>query len=343
MGDYVIKKGDNLTNIAKQFGVSVKQLQELNGIKNPNLIIAGKSLKLPDNAGLEVEHNQTTGNEEVRAKREAAHKKAVEEMQKNKELQAAETSPNKTQEVTTKDKNKKPEIKGTSTTENLIMDEMKRKGVPEGNSRYGGKEYWTNLIDKVSSEYDFPKEIIIAKVSREVTFQKNKVAGDQHGCMQIRHTAVRAMFPGAPGNWHDKYKELDEKLLNDILYKKDENGNYLKDSNGKMIPKYSSWRELLKDCNNDEISLKVGILYDKMQMAESITARKYGSKKVYPNLSRTIAELKEKTTMPPEENLRNIKGMETRYNGSANYGKAIADSIQRMKIDLTQPIIVKRA
>ena len=332
MSDYVIKRGDNLTKIAKKYGTTVKELQKLNGLKG-DLIIAGKSLKVPEGAETKLEHTEAKPEDvSTQAARNAAHTKEVERV---KEM--AKQSKEQTVKGAAKNNSSTATIK-------LIEDEMNRKGVPEGNSRYGSKEYWTNLIDKVSTEFDFPKEILIAKVSREVTFQKNKVAGDQHGCMQVRHTAVRAMFPKAPGNWSDKYKELDEKLYNDILYKKDSNtGEFLKDNNGNMIPKYSSWKELLKDCNNDEISIKVGMLYDKMQMAESVAARKYGSKNVYPHLSETIAELKAKTTIHPEENLRNIKGMETRYNGSPKYGKAITDSIQRMNIDLTKPIIVRRA
>lgn len=47
MSDYKIQPGDTLSKIAKQYGVTVKQLQEANGIKNPNLIFAGKDLKIP--------------------------------------------------------------------------------------------------------------------------------------------------------------------------------------------------------------------------------------------------------------------------------------------------------
>lgn len=63
MTTYTIKRGDTLSKIAKQFGVSLKQLQEVNKIKNANLIFAGKTLSIPtenDDAfklqGLSVEH-----------------------------------------------------------------------------------------------------------------------------------------------------------------------------------------------------------------------------------------------------------------------------------------------
>ena len=48
MADYIIQPGDTLSKIAKQYGLSVKQLQDANGIKNENLIFAGKTIKIPD-------------------------------------------------------------------------------------------------------------------------------------------------------------------------------------------------------------------------------------------------------------------------------------------------------
>lgn len=44
---YVVKKGDTLSQIAREHGTTVKVLQELNNIKNPNLIIVGQKIKLP--------------------------------------------------------------------------------------------------------------------------------------------------------------------------------------------------------------------------------------------------------------------------------------------------------
>jgi LysM repeat protein len=44
---YVIQRGDTLAKIATRYGVTVKQLTDLNGIKNPNVIIPGQTLKIP--------------------------------------------------------------------------------------------------------------------------------------------------------------------------------------------------------------------------------------------------------------------------------------------------------
>lgn len=68
MTNYLIKAGNTLSGIAKQFGVTVKQLQEANGIKNANLIFAGQTLQIPDGKeavdfnikGAMLEHTEDT-------------------------------------------------------------------------------------------------------------------------------------------------------------------------------------------------------------------------------------------------------------------------------------------
>lgn len=44
-----IKRGDTLSEIAKEYGTSVEYLVKINNIKNPNLIYAGNKLKVPYN------------------------------------------------------------------------------------------------------------------------------------------------------------------------------------------------------------------------------------------------------------------------------------------------------
>ena len=45
--NYIVKRGDTLGNIAKQFGVSVPTLQQANDIQDPNQIDVGQQLKIP--------------------------------------------------------------------------------------------------------------------------------------------------------------------------------------------------------------------------------------------------------------------------------------------------------
>ena len=44
---YTIRKGDTLTAIAKRYNTTVSALVKLNGIKNPDLIYAGETIKIP--------------------------------------------------------------------------------------------------------------------------------------------------------------------------------------------------------------------------------------------------------------------------------------------------------
>jgi LysM repeat protein len=43
---YVVKKGDTVSGIASQYGVSVSQIESLTGLKNINLIYVGQSLRI---------------------------------------------------------------------------------------------------------------------------------------------------------------------------------------------------------------------------------------------------------------------------------------------------------
>lgn len=44
---YVVQRGDTLARIAARYGVTTKQIADLNGITNPNLIITGQKLRIP--------------------------------------------------------------------------------------------------------------------------------------------------------------------------------------------------------------------------------------------------------------------------------------------------------
>jgi LysM repeat protein len=44
---YIVKPGDSLSRIAKQFGVTVAAIATANGIKDPDMIVAGQRLRIP--------------------------------------------------------------------------------------------------------------------------------------------------------------------------------------------------------------------------------------------------------------------------------------------------------
>ncbi|GIW65603.1 MAG: hypothetical protein KatS3mg094_122 [Candidatus Parcubacteria bacterium] len=53
---YMVKKGDNLEKIAKSFGLSVKEIKNINNLKNDK-IIAGKILLIPSNVKITAKIN----------------------------------------------------------------------------------------------------------------------------------------------------------------------------------------------------------------------------------------------------------------------------------------------
>ncbi|SLB09981.1 N-acetylmuramoyl-L-alanine amidase CwlA precursor [Mycobacteroides abscessus subsp. massiliense] len=57
---YTVKKGDALSVIAEKTGVSMKTLQSLNGIKNPNLIRVGQVIKLTDSPSSPTKGKKTS-------------------------------------------------------------------------------------------------------------------------------------------------------------------------------------------------------------------------------------------------------------------------------------------
>ncbi|EAQ74198.1 MULTISPECIES: LysM peptidoglycan-binding domain-containing protein [unclassified Synechococcus] len=58
---HVVKSGETLSEIAERYGVSVKRLLQLNGIKDPNLVEAGTRLKLPEGSPAQASHTVSAG------------------------------------------------------------------------------------------------------------------------------------------------------------------------------------------------------------------------------------------------------------------------------------------
>lgn len=95
-------------------------------------------------------------------------------------------------------------------------------------------EYWTDLIYKNSKEFNFPPEVLTAIIRRECDFKINI-----KNPMQITSITVRDIFLHK-----DKYRKLNEKLYNEIMFLCNENENQL-------INLYKT---------NPDISIKIGML-----------------------------------------------------------------------------------
>lgn len=53
---YVIQPGDTLSEIAERYGTTYQTLAALNGITNPNLIVVGQTIRVPENPGTTVRY-----------------------------------------------------------------------------------------------------------------------------------------------------------------------------------------------------------------------------------------------------------------------------------------------
>jgi LysM repeat protein len=65
MAEHTVARGETLSGIARQYGVSVSELADLNGIEDPDLIFAGQTLLLPE--GVESVSTSDTPREGPRA------------------------------------------------------------------------------------------------------------------------------------------------------------------------------------------------------------------------------------------------------------------------------------
>ncbi len=88
---YTIKAGDTLSNIAKANNTTVSELARINNIKNPNLIITGKTLKLKEEP---VDNNKPTTLENVEEveKLEKEVEKLEKELEKTQKLINSQTT-----------------------------------------------------------------------------------------------------------------------------------------------------------------------------------------------------------------------------------------------------------
>ena len=59
--EHIVQQNETLGGIANRYGVSVKTLQLINGLSNPDHLVAGKKLQIPDGSIKEAPHIVKSG------------------------------------------------------------------------------------------------------------------------------------------------------------------------------------------------------------------------------------------------------------------------------------------
>ena len=214
----------------------------------------------------------------------------------------------------------------TSKTDDMIKNEgLKRKKELNENDI----KYWAEKIDSVAKKFNIPEALLVSIIGQETNFTKNINSSTGAGPMQVTTITISDFFPSPKNGWNEIYKEMDEELLNDILYKKDNNGNFVKNNKGEYILKYSTPKELREACSkDDELGIKVGLLCFEMKYVKAVGQKKFG-KATSANIPKIINGIKDGTIQLSEtENKNCIKTALKNYNSVfKTYANTLVDSL----------------
>ena len=230
----------------------------------------------------------------------------------------------------------------TKISEMIIQESEKRrvKLKPED------IEYWAKKAAVIAKDYNIPPALLISIIGQETNgkFDKNINSKNGAGPMQITKITVNDFFPGAKGNWHDVYKSMNNKLLNDILYKKDKDGNFIKDSKGNYILKYNSPQELRNACaKDDSLGIQVGLLCFEMKYVKAVAQKKFG-RATYANVPKIIKGIKNGTiTLNEVQNKSAITLALKNYNSVfKSYAYTVVDSLEMHGVKFNDLYFIKQ-
>lgn len=185
-------------------------------------------------------------------------------------------------------------------------------------------EYWSEVITNISNTAKIPSAFVTAIVARECGFKRNVKSSTGSGPMQVTGITTQDMYSNLNGGRLNLYKKLDGDLINNILYKKDEEGNFVKNAKGQYVNKFTNYKNLRDTCaKDDELGLQVGILCFKMKYLDAVRRMKKKSPVA------AINGLKDGTIqLTPQEQIRAITTAMKDYNSVlGNYAKEVVDSI----------------
>ena len=224
----------------------------------------------------------------------------------------------------------------------MISEEAQKHGVKADNVDI---EYWAEKIDSAAQKYNVPKELLVGIIGQETNgkFSKNINASTGAGPMQITKITIQDFFPKEKGSWNSVYKKMNEELLNDILYQKDDSGNFVKDANGNLKLRFSSSKALRDACaQDDELGIKVGIICFEMKYVKAVAKEIYG-KATYTNIPKVIEELKNGSiTLSAKQNEKIVEEALKNYNSVfKSYAPAVVDSLKRSGMDFNELDLIR--
>lgn len=211
---------------------------------------------------------------------------------------------------------------------NMIMQEAKKHNV---NLKTIDVEYWADIIHENSKYGSEPKEIakiIIGYISRETKgkFTKHDISPDGKfvGAMQIGMSVTTSIY----GPENKIYQMIDKQLYDDIKIALKKNG------------KPNSAAGLFAACKKDDnLAIKVGLLYHKRMFIGSVAAIKKCSKET------AVKGLEDKSIkLSQEEMKRAYRSAARNYNGSSDkvsYSKEVLDSLATHEFDYTKQVIIR--
>lgn len=185
--------------------------------------------------------------------------------------------------------------------------------------------YWSKIIGENAKASNIPPEVLAAIIGHETKFEKHVNSPTGAGPMQVVTDSVVDMFSDRNGGRLYVYNKIDENMMNQILYKCDEDGKPIKDTKGNPIRKYKTAAQLKAACTkDDDLAVKVGIMCLKMKYVTA--AQKYTK----TSLVKTIEQLKSKEVKLSEEQQLDVMTKTLKIYNSVfqKYAPEVVDSIQ---------------
>lgn len=162
-GLYVVKKGDNLSKIARMYNTTVSNLAALNGIKNPNKIYPGQVLRYTGTATQATVNTNTSSNKSSTTnnsnKKGTSNSSSTNSSNSNKTNNSSSTSSNSTNNSNNSSENtNNSDASNTSNTSNNSNSSDTNNNTDGNSSGSGSEQNGNNSSSNAASETSVTSE-----------------------------------------------------------------------------------------------------------------------------------------------------------------------------------------